>query len=1152
MQLHLILFLLFVGPFNCFASYSRATELFYSLNEGLPAGVLIGSLARDLRLPAAGGQHPASLQPPLSFTLASHGLGGQYVQLDNRSGELHTSAVEIDREALCVESSGATIFGGSAAVSSSSPSPESCLLLLDVLVLPQEYFRLVKVKIAIRDVNDNAPRFPVPHIRLSVPENAPVNTRLAIEHPALDPDMGTNGVQTYRLRDNYGVFTLDVEENENGERTPYLIVMGALDRETQDEYVTVIVAEDGGSPPLVGSATLTIGISDINDNCPQFNDSQLNVTLYGNSSLGTHVATVHAVDMDLGSNAQITYSYSQKVPQPSRDLFHLNESTGAITLSAKVDGDTPKLHRLIILGNGAGCIPAVITVLVTIIKVMMRPPEVVPRFIANEVEGVVYLKELEPINTPIAFFTIKDPDEKYKVSCYLDGDGPFRLSPYKPYNNEYLLETTKPLDFETQQLYEISVVAWNSEGFHVKKVVKVQVLDDNDNSPVFSEELIELSIEENNVPNAFLTKLHATDADSGERGQVSYFLGPDAPSYFALDKTTGVLTVSTQLDREEKEKYRYTVKAVDSGFPPRESIATVTITVLDKNDNSPRFINKDFSFFVPENFPGFGEIGVISVTDADAGQNGWVALSVLNGSDIFVIDTGKGVLRAKISLDREQQSSYVLWIEAVDGGDPALSSTAKITILLLDINDNPPLVLFPQSNMSYLLVLPSTLPGSPITEVYAVDKDTGMNAVIAYSIIGRRGPRPESFRIDPKTGNITLEESLMQNDYGLYRLLVKVSDHGYPEPLHSTVMVNLFVNDTVSNESYIEKANKKRSDLQQIHGTDLLTVGTKVKTTKKQSMNNVDMVEKLESSMITEALRSEDMGCKAQKYRHRLMREVAKAQTGTGDPTAIHISPTVSYEPDWSAIEHRIHMHTPCSTSWEDTDARSHQPISSAAGQGKSKVFFNKRSVTSTGSPGSQTLQSHLKDLSTDAIKSKETKLKTKIGIPEVPRIRLMFVSWQLMVLLYLKPTKRERKKIRWLIVKSCYTDIIMSLVQCYESKEKIKVLAAVETSSPRANEKEIYWSKSPPISFELDKSCIQQHYTLQKKKQELPELHHTPATTYASIQHTGDINDGKGRENKVSKLSLQPVKRELSELSLNLIVCPDEKLLQLHLFSQE
>ncbi|XP_060091203.1 protocadherin-20 [Heteronotia binoei] len=819
---NLFLFLLFLGPFNCFASYSRATELFYSINEGLPVGILIGNVAQDLQLRGAlkedvgvEGEQQLPQQwgkTPLSFCLASQGLGSSYVNLDNRTGELRTSAQEIDREVLCTEDN-----IGSSVVASSSSSPlmssESCLLLLDVLVLPQEYFRLVKVKVAIHDVNDNAPCFPTPQIHLFVPENSPINTRLAIEHPAVDPDMGTNGVQTYHLQDDYGVFTLDVEENESGERTPYLIVMGALDREARDEYVTLISAEDGGVPPLVGSATLTIGISDINDNCPQFNETQLNVTVSGNSSLGLRIASVHATDVDQGINAEITYSYSQKVPQSSRTLFHLNESTGAIKLAKRINGDTPRLHRLSVLANGPGCIPAVITVVVSIVKVMLRPPEIIPRFIANEAEGVVYLRELEPVNTPIAFFTIKDPDEKYKVDCYLEGGGPFRLSPYKPYHNEYLLETTKPLDFETQRHYEISVVAWNSDGFHITKIIKVSILDDNDNSPVFSQPLIELSIEENNPPNAFLTKLHATDADSGERGQISYYLGPEAPSYFSLDKVTGVLTVSTQLDREEREKYRYTVKAVDCGMPPRESIATITISVLDKNDNSPRFINKDFSFFVPENFPGFGEIGVISVTDADIGQNGWVALSVVNRSDIFVIDTGKGVLRAKVSLDREQQSSYTLWVEAVDGGDPPLSSTAKITVLLLDINDNPPMVLFPQSNMSYLLVLPSTLPGSPITEVYAVDNDTGMNAVIAYSIIGRRGPRPDSFKIDAKTGNITLEESLMQNDYGLYRLLVKVSDHGYPEPLHSTVMVNLFVNDTVSNESYIESLLRKEPDI---------------------------------------------------------------------------------------------------------------------------------------------------------------------------------------------------------------------------------------------------------------------------------------------------------------------------------------------------
>ncbi|XP_053560910.1 protocadherin-20 [Bombina bombina] len=789
---HLLLCLLSVlfGPMLSSASYTRATELLYSINEGLPKGVVIGNIVEDLHL-------DRFADPPLSFSLASKGLSEKYVSLNNRTGELCTSADELDREALCQQS-----LGG-----------QDCVLLLDIIILPQEYFRFIKVKIAIIDVNDNIPQFPVPQIYITVPENAPVNTRLVIEHPASDPDGGFNGVQTYRLVDYYGVFTLDVEENESGERTPYLIIMGPLDREVKSEYKTIIIAEDGGNPPLLGSATMLIQISDVNDNCPQFTESLINVTLSGNSSTGAHVTTVHAVDKDLGPNAQITYAFSERVSKATKEYFNLNEISGVIKLSKKIDGSTIQLHKLTVLANGPGCIPAVITVFVFINKVTFRPPDVVPRYIANEVNGIVYLKELEPVNSPIAFFTIKDPDDKYKVNCYLEGEGPFRLSAYKTYNNEYLLETTDTLDYEQKQLYNIAVVARSLDGFLVKKFIKVQILDENDNAPVFTQSTVELTIEENNAPNAFLTKLSATDIDGGESGHVSFFLGSDAPSYFSLDSLTGILSVTTMLDREEKEKYRFTVKARDNGTPPQESVATIHITVLDKNDNSPRFINKDFSFFVPENFPGFGEIGVISVTDADSGQNGWIALSIVNGSDIFVIDTGKGLLRAKVSLDREQQSSYTLLVEAVDGGDPSLSSTAKITILLLDVNDNPPVVLFPQSNMSYLLVLPSTLPGSPVTEVYAIDRDTGMNAVIAYSIIGRRGPRPESFRIDAKTGNITLEESLMRNDYGLYRLLVKVSDHGYPEPLYATVMVNLFVNDTVSNESYIESLLRKEPDI---------------------------------------------------------------------------------------------------------------------------------------------------------------------------------------------------------------------------------------------------------------------------------------------------------------------------------------------------
>lgn len=785
----MFILLLYSSPLSCLAKFSQAKELIYKIKEGLPRGTFIGAIGQDLNL-------DFTVEPPFSFSLAQKTVRKHYVILNNTTGELYTSATEIDRETLCPD----------------NLDGRGCVLSLDVFVLPQQYFQLVKVKIFIEDVNDNRPKFPVDEISISVPENTHVNARFAVEQSAVDPDLGLHGVQTYWLVNDFGMFTLDVEENEGGEMTPFLIVTEALDRETQAEYITDIIAEDGGTPPLLGAATLKIVITDVNDNCPHFTESQINVTLRGNTTKGTHLARLHAFDPDLGANAQISYAYSERVPRDTRSLFHLDRITGVIKLAGKIDTGTGTLYKLTVLANGPGCIPAVATITVNIIKVVTGPPAIIPRYIAPEKDGMVTIKESEPAFSPIAFFTIKNVDKNQKVDCYLEGNGPFRLGPYQQLKHEYLLETTEALDYEKTTEYELIVVVKNSQELIIKTFLKVQVLDENDNAPMFQQPLVKISVEENNPPNTFLTQLQATDQDSEGRGEVIYLLGGDTSEIFVLDRVTGVLTVATSLDREEKETYRFIVRALDQGTPRRESIATVVLTVLDRNDNSPRFLNKDFTFFVPENFPGYGEIGVLSVTDADAGENGWVALSIINGSDIFMIDTGRGALRAKTSLDREQQGTYQLWIEAIDGGEPALSCMAMITVLLLDVNDNPPIVLFPQSNQSYMLVLPSTLPGTSITEVYAVDRDTGMNAVIAYSIIKRKGGEPGSFDIDPETGNITLKREL--SNRGLYSLLVKVSDHGQPEPLYSTVMVNFFVNETVSNESYIQSLLTREADIE--------------------------------------------------------------------------------------------------------------------------------------------------------------------------------------------------------------------------------------------------------------------------------------------------------------------------------------------------
>ncbi|XP_043547094.1 protocadherin-20 [Chiloscyllium plagiosum] len=787
----LLLLLLLVLP-----GTGRAAELLYRVREESPAGTYIGNLATDLRLNRS--------EPGVTYNLASAAGSGRFVDLNRETGELRTSAAVLDREELCPDPGTGSLA-------------EPCWLLLDVLLLPPRLFRLLKLRLRVEDVNDQAPRFPASSLGLSVPENAEPGSRYPLEPAAEDPEPGLNGMLRYRLQGTgpaaySGAFSLAQEDGAvPGKPAPFLVLAAPLDRESRDRYVMELVAEDRGSPSLSGTATVTVSVSDVNDHCPEFPQSELRLSVFSNISVGSTVTRLHAQDPDLGYNARVVYSYGERVPGSSSRLFRLDPVSGTIRLAAPIREGSARLHRLTVLATGTGCAPVALTVSLNVIPVgVTGPPVLSPRYIALQADGVLYLKESEPPRTPLAFFTVTGDREP--VRCYLhrgEAAAAFRLSRYQDLPGEYLLETGQPLDYELQRRYQVTVVGENADGLASRVHLQIQLIDENDNAPVFSSPSVQLLVEENNLPNCRLARLKATDADSGEMGNITYMLSPGVPPVFSVDPLSGTLSVSTSLDREEHDRYRLTIRAIDGGTPSLESTATVIITVLDVNDNSPRFINKDFNFFVPEDYPSFSEIGVIGVMDPDAGTNGWVALSILNGSEHFVIDTGKGNLMASVPLDREQQSSYILWIQATDGGEPALSAVAKVTVLLIDVNDNPPLVLFPQSNLSFLLVLPSTVPGSSITEVYAVDKDTGMNAVIAYSIIGHRGPRPETFVIDAGTGNITLHEALVKNDYGLYRLLVKVSDHGYPEPLHSTVIVNLFVNETLSNESYIENLLRK-------------------------------------------------------------------------------------------------------------------------------------------------------------------------------------------------------------------------------------------------------------------------------------------------------------------------------------------------------
>ncbi|KAG8552958.1 hypothetical protein GDO81_003180 [Engystomops pustulosus] len=608
------------------------------------------------------------------------------------------------------------------------------------------------------------------------------------------------------------MFGLDVIETPEGDKWPQLIVQQSLDREQRDTYVMKIKVEDGGNPPRSSTAILQVTVTDVNDNRPVFKDKDIEVNIPEDAAVGTSVTQLHATDADLGSNAKIHFYFGNQVSNLARRHFAIDNNTGLITVKEPLDREESHYHKLTVLASDGGSTPSRATVTINITDINDNIPSIDTRYIINPVNGTVQISEKAPINTKIALITVtdKDADLNGKVTCFTDHDVPFRLKPV--FDNQFLLETAAPLDYETTREYAIKIVASDSgkPPLNQSAMLLIKVKDENDNPPIFSLPVIGLSFIENNPPGTELTKISATDADSGRNAELSYILGPNTPPIFNLDRRTGILTAVRKLDREKQNNYIFKVIAKDNGLPSLQSNTTVNITVLDQNDNSPSFTHNEYNFYVPENLPTYGTVGLITVTDEDEGVNANFTLSLVNAKDNFIIDPLTGVIKPNITFDREQQGSYTFQVKAVDLGTPQKSSTVKVTIFVEDVNDNRPVFVIPSTNYSYELVPTSTNPGSIVTKVFAVDNDTGINADLRYSIVG--GNPRGLFTIDERSGNISLKEKILAGDHGLHRLVIKVNDSGKPEPFHTLALVHLFVNETITNGSYVQELVRRNME----------------------------------------------------------------------------------------------------------------------------------------------------------------------------------------------------------------------------------------------------------------------------------------------------------------------------------------------------
>ncbi|XP_022522918.2 protocadherin-23 [Astyanax mexicanus] len=721
---------------------AQVHHLRLQVQEGLPASTVVGDLRAAL--PSGSG---------VSGFFISESRDSEVfrdLEIDSDSGIISTAA-SLDRERRDrYEFAAATLTG-----------------------------EVIRVTVVVKDVNDHWPTFPAEAVELNVSESSLPGSRFELPG-ALDLDEGQFGTQGYRLLTGRAEELFKVELRTGGGSTILnfdLVLMEKLDREGQDLYSLTVEAFDGGVPPKTGHLQVHVNVLDENDNPPVFNQSEYQAVLWENAPLLTPVCQVFAVDPDLGNNGLVTYEINRRQSDPN-EFFIVDKNTGVILLNKPLDYETQTFFELVVTAKDHGVQPESSNTFVGIkvLDVNDNSPNINLLFLSES--GDPEVSEGAAYGEYVARIAISDPDlgEIKKVSVFLEGgDQKFTLKATDEFL--YALCVDGPLDREQKDLYELTVVAsdFGSPPLRSERTFLLQVTDVNDNPPSFEQKVYEVSVPEDLPAGGSVLQVKALDRDQ-DSGIFYSILRSTQDHLLNIHPQSGIISTAAGLDREREADLAFLVVAVDGGFPPLTSTATVNIHVEDINDNKPVFTQQLYNTTIQEHLPNATCFLQVSAEDADGGEYGMVHYSFsdgYNGEDshpLFHINPVTGDICVSQDIDRDEGLlTFDLLVKAEDQG--GLWSQAYLHIDVEDVNDNAP-VFNPEKYVTS--VSSYTQPGAEILSVIATDRDSGHYGQITYELLP--GDSSSLFSVHQSTGTVSLSSPLSALGIGSFRLGVSAQD----------------------------------------------------------------------------------------------------------------------------------------------------------------------------------------------------------------------------------------------------------------------------------------------------------------------------------------------------------------------------------------
>ncbi|XP_069725672.1 protocadherin beta-15-like [Phaenicophaeus curvirostris] len=549
---------------------------------------------------------------------------------------------------------------------------------------------------------------------------------------------------------------------------------------------------------------IEVAVRDVNDHSPRFPDEQITLRIPETSNPGSRFPVVGAEDLDIGSNSVQSYSIS-----PENEYFSVSfrsqseeEKYVELVLEKPLDREEQAEMSFSLIAVDGGSPPRSGTTQIHIVVLDVNDNSpiftqklYVGQILENAPEGTVVLRVMatDPdvgTNGDISYQFIEEVGQRHLAFEIDAKSGEIKLR--------------KPLDFETAQKHELSVQATDGGGLSAICKVLVEVLDVNDNAPELVVSSFSSPLPENTLPGTVVAFFTVRDRDAGENGkitcaleeQLSFSLRPAYKNYYEL------VTVTT-LDREEMARYIVTVTAADAGSPPLTTTQTFTVDVSDVNDNAPVFNQTSYTMYVHENNIPTMLVGTIHASDVDIGPNAKVTYSLAPAQttgqppcSCISVNSENGHVFVLRPLDYEQLKQVEVLVVASDAGSPPLSANVTVHLVVVDENDNAPLVLHPaqdSSPASSELVPMSAEAGYLVTKVVAVDADSGQNSWLSYHLL--KATDPGLFVVGAQSGEVRLRRPVTERDTVKQKLIILVRDNGRP-PLSATAALSaLLLND---------------------------------------------------------------------------------------------------------------------------------------------------------------------------------------------------------------------------------------------------------------------------------------------------------------------------------------------------------------------